>query len=224
MLNSDFKVLPKEQALVYLSAQGLSLDDDEEDIGLESNSGLVFVLPNKEVLLYPLNGIDGYPSLIFSDMDKFIRYNSNSHFPIERKHMTYCEFYHYEILAITNSLWHHEARLSADLKIKLPLRSKAEINDAFEKLNLATNRSDLQRDTMFIDELENGLALSIIRYLIEFEGLTVEIDNRYETYNKAAYPVVLKDNKVIDVISSVKRANYLKSDNKFAMLSRWVGL
>lgn len=224
MLNTDFKILPKEVALEYLKQYGLSLDDDCPDIVLESNSSLTYILPNNELMLYPLNSVHGYPSLIFTDIEKFNQYKLNGHFPIDRKYMTYFEYYYKDIKDIENFKWHHEENLSAKLQVSLPFKHKDEIEPAFEKMQLAIKTYSISKDSISFDDIETSFGLSVIRYLIEFENSTIEIDDRFETYNKEAYPFIIKRGRIIDVISNVKRANSLNSKNSFNMFSRWIGL
>lgn len=195
---TQYKVIPTRECIAYIEKQGLTIHDDSE-YGIKSNSGLVYVLPNKEVVLLPTNFDLDYPGIIFNDLKTFKHYAELNYFPIGEHNMTWFERYNKEIQQFREKPDFYSKALQT-LGVMLPLKNIPEIKSAFLKVQpliASTKPQDLSFEQV---HLIYSFGLAVTNYMVDYKGYELIINKGYENYNPITNIEIKKNGMFKDVL------------------------
>lgn len=128
-MNSDtaqYKVIPTRECIMYIEKFGLTIHDDS-DYRIKSTSGLVYILPNSEVVLLPTNFDLEYPGIVFKNLTIFKHYAELNFFPIGEENMTWFERYNNQIKQFREKPEFYSEAIET-LGIKLPFKMLRKYN------------------------------------------------------------------------------------------------
>src|SRR5690606_522661 len=119
---SQYKVISTRECIEYIEKKGLTIHDDSE-YRIKSTSGLVYILPNSEVILIPTNFDLDYPGIIFKDLETFKHYADLDFFPIGEDNMTWFERYNNQIKQFKTHPEFYSKTLLETLHVTFPFKS-----------------------------------------------------------------------------------------------------
>jgi len=195
---AQYKIVPTRQGIAYIEKSGLTIHD-ESDYRIKSTSGLVYILPNKEVVLLPTNFDLDYPGVVFKNLEIFKHYADLNFFPIGEDNMTWFERYNGQIKQFRSNREVYTTALET-LNITLPFKNVEEIKSAFLKVQSFTD-STKSKDFSFEQiHMIYSFGLGVANYLIDYKGYKLIIEKGYENYNPITNVSVKKDGKFKDVL------------------------
>jgi len=201
-MNSDtpqYKVIPTRDCIAYIEKYGLTINDDAE-YRIKSTSGLVYILPNKEVVLLPTNFDLEYPGIVFKNLEIFKHYSELDFFPIGEDNMTWFERYNKHIREFREKPEFYSKALET-LNIILPFKNAEEIKSAFLKVQsfiASTKHKDFSFEQV---HMIYSFGLAVTNYLIDYKGYTPLLKNGYENYNPITNVLIEKNGELKDVLT-----------------------
>lgn len=219
---TKFRVQSTKECIEYIESFGLTIHDESE-YEIQSHSGLVYLLPNKEVVLIPANFDLKYPGIIFQTLEIFKYYSDMNFFPIGDDEMSWFELHNFEMKQFVSGSNFYARMLCENIKISLPIKSKLEIENVFlgvqNFLNFPTKDSlgSLQVDVI------NAFALSVIRYLVDYEGYKMILRSGFENYNPISEVLVEKNGDIYNIFTycHIYLESYSQNASKGFIKSIW---
>ena len=89
--DTAYKVMSTKECLTYIENEGLTINEDNEKLSIKSQSGVIYSLPNGEIVLLPTNFDLNYPGMVFTNKAVFKSYVVQDFFPISEEKMTWLE-------------------------------------------------------------------------------------------------------------------------------------
>lgn len=207
--STEFRIISTKAGIEYLERSGLTINDESE-YQIQSNSGLVYILPNKEVMLLPTNFDPEYPGIIFKDLATFKQYAKQNYFPIGDEHTTWFERFNHEIKHFREKPAFYADALKAP-GLSVPFKTDADVRTAFQKLQSWLDSA--KRGSFTFEQLHavSSMALEVINYLVDYKGYKLQFREGYENYNPVTEVLVEKNGQVKDVIATCISFSEIKS-------------
>lgn len=197
---AEYKVISTQECIAYIAKFGLTIQDDS-DYRIKSTSGLVYILPNKEVILLPTNFDLEYPGILFKSLTLFKHYAELNFFPIGEDKMTWFERYNKQIKEFRAKPEFYRKALET-LNVRLPFKNVDEIKSAFLKVQSFTASTKSENFSFEQVHMIYSLGLAVTNYLIDYKGYKVIMKEGYENYNPITNVLVEKDGASKDVLYS----------------------
>jgi hypothetical protein len=197
---SKYKVMSTKDCIAYIEKYGLTIHDNAE-YTLNSASGLVYILPNREVVLMPSNFDLEYPGMVFINLETFKYYSDLDFFPIGEENMTWFERYDKQIQQFREDPEFYTKSLGM-LDITLPFKNIREIESAYLKVqsfSSSTNHKDLSFDQV---HMIYSFALAVTNYMIDYKGHKLLLQKSYENYNPITNVLIEKNGELKDILST----------------------
>ncbi|HET9058271.1 MAG TPA: hypothetical protein VFN30_15610 [Chitinophagaceae bacterium] len=194
-----YEVKSTKECIAYIENAGLSIHDDDPNLSIKSKSGVIYVLPNGEVVLVPSNFDLDYPGIIFKNKSAFEHYAARDFFPIGEDNMTWFERYNKQIRQFRKSPEFYSKALKT-LDITLPFKNAEEIKSAFLKVQsfiASTNPKDFSFERVHIIY---SFGLAVTNYFIDYKGYKLLLKKGYENYNPITNIEIEKEGMVKDVL------------------------
>ena len=201
-MNSDtpqYKVIPTRECIAYIEKSGLTIHDDS-DYRIKSTSGLVYILPNEEVVLLPTNFHLDYPGIVFKNLAIFKYYAKLNFFPIGENNMTWFERYNNQIKEFRSKPEFYSKALET-LNIQLPLKNVEEIKSAFLKVQSFTDATERKYFSFEQVHMIYSFGLAVTNYLIDFNGYKLILKRGYENYNPNTNVLIEKNGELINILN-----------------------
>lgn len=212
-----YRVMSTKECLNYLKSFGLTIHDDDMHLLIKSGKGVVYPLPNGEVLLVPTNFNKNYPGIIFKSKKEFEHCVKEDFFPIGEENMTWLERNYHQMKTFETDRDFFSIVLIEKLGLKLPFQNLDDVKTAFVKIKEIIKRKNsiMSKDA---EELVHTFGLSLICYLKDYRQFEILKLNEHENYNPYIYPMVINRDYRIDVLSKVIRYIYSDSTHSFDSL------
>lgn len=201
-MNNDsvpYKVIPVKECIKHIKKNGMTIFDESE-YEIKSRSGVVYVLPNKEVVLVPTNFNPDYPGMIFKDIEVFKYYRDQDFFPIGSENMTWYERHNKEIREFRTNHDFYWNELKETIDIELPLRTENDVKSAFSKIQAVLKKHKWRKDHVKRFELIGAFGLAVTNFLIDEREYELIFQYGYENYNPYTEALVKKDEILQDII------------------------
>ncbi|MFT3748128.1 MAG: hypothetical protein QM768_07415 [Agriterribacter sp.] len=209
---TKYVVSTTRECIKYIEANGVTLEDDNSQYSINSKSGLVYMLPNNEVVLIPTNLDPEYPGIIFKEKSYFLNCVHKDFFPIDEDKMTWLEKNNSRVIHFQEFPSFYSNVVEQQLNIKYPLTKLVEMEKGFEKLKLVLKTGSKKAWDPSFQEVVYCFGFSIIDYLMSTHDYQLRFEKSYENYNPYSYPFLFKNGIKINILSKLFR--YIESDNK----------
>lgn len=212
--DTAYKVMSTKECLNYIENAGLSIHDDDTNFSIKSQSGVIYSLPNGEIVLMPTNFDLHYPGIIFKNKMIFKSYVEQDFFPIGEEKMTWLERNNNQMKNFETDHIFFSKILTEKLHLKFPFQSIADVKVAFVKIKSIADLNEDEIQLGNIDSLIHSFGLALIYYLKDYGNYHLAMRKEYENYNPYLYPMMIKDNENINVLSKAFR--YINSQSLYS--------
>lgn len=196
-----YKVIPVKECIKYIEKNGLTIFD-KSDYKIKSRSGIVYLLPNKEVVLVPTNFNPDYPGMIFNTIEVFKYYRDQDFFPIGSENMTWYERHNKQIIEFRTNHDFYWNKIREIVNVNLPFKNEKDVESAFLNIQLILKKPEWEKDVVKRFELVAAFGLSVTDFLVDKRGYELIMRHEYENYNPYT-EVLVKNNGVIkDIINT----------------------
>ncbi len=199
--DTAYKVLSTKECLNYIEKAGLSIHDDDTNFTIKSQSGVIYSLPNGEVVLMPTNFDLNYPGIVFKNTAVFKSYFAQDFFPIGEEKMTWLERNNNQMKNFETNHDFFSKILTEKLHLKFPFQGMEDVKDAFLKVKAIADSHKYGEQSRDIDAYIHSFGLALICYLKDYRNYHLTMTKEYENYNPYLYPMMSKNNKNINVLS-----------------------
>lgn len=213
-----YKVMSTKECISYIENAGLTIHDDDTDFSIKSQSGVVYSLPNGEIVLMPTNFDLKYPGIIFKNKGVFEHYAKQDFFPIGEEKMTWLERNNNSMKSFETNHEFFSKTLTEELHLKFPFQNIDDVKTAFMKVKAIADLKE-QGKTNDIEALVYSFGLALVCYLKDYQNFKLLMINEYENYNPYVYPMMIKDGERINVLSKVIRYINSQSAHSFENLA-----
>ncbi len=197
---SHYKVTSTRECIKYIERHGLTIHDDSQH-QIKSTSGIIYILPNNEVVLIPTNFDLEYPGIIFKDLETFKYYSALDFFPIGEDNMTWFERYNNQIKQFRTHHDFYSKTLTETLHVTLPFRDEKDIKTAFIKVQSIIGSSNKKNYSFEQANLVCSFGLGVTSYLIDNKGYKLILREGYENYNPITEVLVKKNGEIKNVVN-----------------------
>lgn len=198
-----YRVMSTKECLKYIENAGLSIHDDDTNFSLKSQSGVMYSLPNGEVVLMPTNFDLNYPGIIFKNAAAFESYLAKDFFPIGEEKMTWLERNYNRMKNFETNHDFYSKILTEKLHLKFPFENMDDVKVAFLKVKAIADSQTHEDQNKDVDENIHSFGLALIKYLKDYRNYHLKMRKEYQNYNPYLYPMMTKNNENIDVLSTV---------------------
>lgn len=188
---SKYKIISTQECIKYIEDNGLTIYDDSEH-QIKSLTGLIYILPNKEVVLIPTSFDLNYPGIIFKNLEIFEYYRDLNFFPIGESNMTWPERYNNEIKKFREHPKFYKKALES-LQIPLPLKNIEDIKSAFMKIQAFTDGNNKERFSFEQVHVICSFGLAVVDYMIDHKNYKLIFEEGYGNYNPITKILVEKN-------------------------------
>ncbi|MFT3948317.1 MAG: hypothetical protein QM763_15205 [Agriterribacter sp.] len=190
---SNYKIISTRECIKYIEDNGLTIYDDSE-YQIKSLSGLIYILPNNEVVLIPTNFDLNYPGIIFKTLGIFEQYRNMDFFPIGEDNMTWGERYNNQIKKFRENPAFYQKTLES-LQISSPLKNIEDIKSAFIKIQTYIDGNNRKKFSFEQVDIICSFGLAIIDYMVNKKNYNLIFEEGYENYNPITKVLVEKNNE-----------------------------
>jgi hypothetical protein len=221
---SLYKVIKTKDCIEYIERFGLTINDDNPDISIKSQSGLIYTLQNGEVVLIPSNFDLNYPGIIFRNKSVFNNCVEQDYFPIDYYSMSWLERNYDMMKNFEKSHDFFYNIISNSFLIVMPFREIKDLRNIFLEIQSKIVNSKTSTERVELENFIYAYALSLICYLKEYKSYQLIMLTEYENYNPYLYPIMLNNNRRLDVLSKVSIYINSSSSNSFESLLLSLGI
>jgi hypothetical protein len=209
------KIFSFKDGVEYLNANGLVYEDNDHSLQIPSTSCYVYRLPKGEIFVFPIPwGSSPYPAVLFSNEQAFHEACEKESFPIPDVYLTWLERHAKPIRDFTVESDFYKTHLFISLGINIPFKNKEDIDDARKKVAKLLKKKGMDKKAK--ESIFFSYSLEVIKYSIEYSGLTYCTKKRYEVYNPYYYPYFTNaKGKYIDILGEVQSMLMTQSENMF---------
>lgn len=201
--DTAYRIMSTKECLNYIENAGISIHDDDANFSLKSQSGVIYTLPNGEVVLMPTNFGLNYPAIIFKNTEVFKSYLAQDFFPIGEEKMTWLERNYNQMKSFESKDDFFSKILTEKLHVKFPFENMDDVKVAFLKVKAIADSQTHEDQNKDVDENIHSFGLALIKYLKNYRNYHLVMKKEYENYNPYLYPMMIKNDKRIDVLSKV---------------------
>jgi hypothetical protein len=216
----DFRVLPTKDCISYLDKFDLTVDDVDTSLSISSGFGLVYSLPNKEVVLIPTRIGLLYEGFIFKDVYAFNKMNNNDYFPISRKLHTVWELERVELANLPNSIEYFKKLIESRLDTKIECLDKDNTKLLYGKLVEQFYR---YKNNQTVQQLMLAYSVLVMDFLVREKGAEWKFSKRYEIYNSYVYPYVELEGE-LKMVHSILSSTLSNPKGDYFSFAQRVGL
>lgn len=198
--DTAYKVMSTKECLNYIKNAGLSIHDEDTNLSIKSQSGVIYSLPNGEVVLMPTNFDLNYPGIVFKNAEVFKSYVAQDFFPIGEEKMTWLERNYSQMKNFETNPDFFSKTLTEKLHLKFPFHSIDDVKAAFLKVKAIADLHNHENQSNDIDIFIHSFGLALIYYLKDYCNFQLTMQTEYENYNPYLYPMMNKGGKQIDVL------------------------
>jgi len=204
----NYRLLTTQEALVYLREHGLTFVDSNPAYTIGSGGGLVYTLPNGEVVLLQAGLREGYPAFVFSNVLAFKRCRDADFFPIPQEHMEWLEAHASQVQNFLSAPDFYLQPLHKRFGLTVPFRTVADCETAFLAVRAFIRQRGRVPTEQERQEMTYFFALAATQFLVEQKGYKWQLRSQYASYNPYYTPMLLVDKAGRDVCSDVISAAF----------------
>jgi hypothetical protein len=209
-----------KDCIKYIETFGIDSNEIDSVSTIPSEAGLVYKLPNKEVVLIPSDFNPDYPGFIFRSADDLEKMIKSGFFPIESKYLTFWEIENNNLKSLPGSIKYFKNSLNDILSIKPTIYEISELKKIYQSLiEFKASKADL----LLKEKLIVSYCILVMDYLVKKNKYTWYFEERFETYNPYTYPQVKLGSDVKNIIELM----YICLDGEaasFEMFCNFTGL
>ena len=168
--DTAYKVMSIKECLNYIENAGLSIHDDDTTFSIKSQSGVIYSLPNGEVVLMPTNFDLNYPGIVFKNTAVFKSYVAQDFFPIGEEKMTWLERNYNEMKNFETNPDFFSRILTEKLHLKFPFHSIDDVKAAFLKVKTIADLHNHEEQSNDVDVFIHSFGLALIYYLKDYRN------------------------------------------------------
>jgi len=222
--DTAYKVMSTKDCLKYIANAGVSIHEDNTKFSIKSQSGVIYTLPNGEVVLMPTNFDLNYPGIIYKNTAVFKSHVAQDFFPIGEEKMTWLERNYKQMKNFETDHDFFSKTLTEKLNLKFPFHNIEDVKAAFLKVKAIADLHNHKEQSNDIDLFVHSFGLALIYYLKDYCNYHLVVRKEYENYNPYLYPMMIKDDKNINVLSRVFRYINSNSTHSFENFVNSLGL
>lgn len=215
-----YRVMSTDKCIKYLESNGLSTDNFSPKLAIPSGYGLVYELPNKELVVIPTDFRREYMGLIFANKEAFNEMIANDFFAVDHKYLTFWEKERNDLNRLPESTADYYKFLHKTLNLEIKSFDYDYFKTTYQSI---MNYFSKHREAYTKDKIALAYSLEVMKYLIETKNGKWEFGKRYELYNSYIYPSITINDEYVNVIAVFYSSLSSKQGN-FQMFSDFVGL
>jgi hypothetical protein len=218
-----YKVIPTRACIEYIERNGLTIQDNS-DYGIKSSSGLIYLLPNNEVVLIPANFDLNYPGIVFENLEIFRHYADLNFFPIGEENMTWFERYNNQIKQFRTHSEFYSKTLTQVLHVQFPFQNSDDIKEAFLKVREILHSGKQEIGLRKAEQLVYSFGLALTNYLVDIKKLKPVYRESYENYNPVTNVLIEEDGEVDNILTTCSIYIRSTSPDSLASFMKVIGL
>lgn len=208
---NEYKFESTSNCIKYIEKNGLTLEDIDTTIFIESEMGLLYSLPNDEVVMIPSDFRDDYVGIIFCNRNAFLRARDSGFFSLPEQYLSMWEKESKRLINITENLNNYLVLLKNNLKLDQVGFDVYSLRNIYDKLLSYLNISNIAPSDKELTVFSFSLVL--MDYYVREKKAKWNLLKRYEIYNQYYYPTLIRENKSLDIYSCLCTSLEMKGGN-----------
>jgi hypothetical protein len=201
-IKPNFTIKSVKDCLDYLKPFKINPQNRDSKLFIPGYGGLVYTLPNGEIILIPTDTDLEYSGFIFPNLNSFKEIVASGYFPVPEEQLTSWEIERFRLIELPKSISFYQGFLKEYLgDYKFNINIKDELNVGYEKLLRFIKSKDHSK--VLKERVVLSFSLVVMDQLVTVNKGCWHFDERFEIYNSYPYPYISVDDETKDIINEL---------------------